>query len=287
MEFSLVRGLMPKNYLWTKLKARLQLIRTTPSANFNWMFLAGGPGLGSESLAPLTQILNLPGAMWNIDLPGDGSNLTSDDCHYFSKWSEALTESVNALDNVILVTHSTGGMYALATPELQKTLIGLVLMDSAPDASWRRLFMEVVAQKPIPELEHLHKLYAENPNNAMLKKITLLSAPYLFTKAGLRKDLSFLESLPYNYRTCEWSAQHFDQSYKAKWIPKNIPALIFAGEEDSVTPLSLFTKSADFQDPNILIRKIQDAAHFPWIENQKDVLALFEEYCKKLMEKNE
>ncbi|HEY4831240.1 MAG TPA: alpha/beta hydrolase, partial [Waddliaceae bacterium] len=117
---------MLKNYLWTKLKARLQLIRTTPSANFNWLFLAGGPGLGSESLGPLTQLLKLPGTMWNLDLPGDGSNLTSDDHHYFSRWSEALTESVNALDNVILVAHSTGGMYALATPALQKMLTGLV-----------------------------------------------------------------------------------------------------------------------------------------------------------------
>jgi pimeloyl-ACP methyl ester carboxylesterase len=274
---------MLKNYLWTKLKARLQLIRSTPGANFNWIFLAGGPGLGSESLDPLTQLLNLPGAMWNLDLPGDGSNLTSDDQQYFSHWSEALVESINALENVILVAHSTGGMYALATPALQKILTGLVLMDSAPDASWQQLFMEAVKQNPIPEVEHLHKLYAENPNNEILKKLTVLSVPYLFTKVGLKKNLSFLESLPYNFMICEWSAQHFDQSYKAKWIPKNMPTLIFAGEEDSVTPINLFTKSNDFQDQNILIRKIKDAAHFPWIENPEEVVAVFEEFYQKLI----
>ncbi len=276
---------MFKTYLWTKLKARLQLIRSTPGANFNWIFLAGGPGLGSESLDPLTQLLNLPGAMWNLDLPGDGSNLTSDDQQYFSHWSAALIESINALDNVVLVAHSTGGMYALATPALQKMLTGLVLMDSAPDASWQQLLMEAIKHNPIPEVEYLHKLYAENPNNETLKQITILSVPYLFTKDGLNKDLSFLESLPYNFMTCEWSAQNFDQSYKAKWIPINIPTLIFAGEEDYVTPLSLFTEAADFQDPNILIRKIKDAAHFPWIENPEEVLAVFEEYYQKLVEK--
>jgi pimeloyl-ACP methyl ester carboxylesterase len=116
--------------------------------------------------------------MWNLDLPGDGSNFTSDDSQYFSKWSEALVESVNALDNVILVAHSTGGMYALATPALEKILIGLVLMDSAPDALWPQSFMEVVKQQPIPEAEDLHKLYAENPNDEVLKKLTILSAPY-------------------------------------------------------------------------------------------------------------
>ena len=107
---------MQKSYLWTSLKARLQLIATKPGANFNWVFLAGGPGLGSESLAPLTELLNLSGSMWNLDLPGDGSNLTFDDQEYFSHWSEALVEAISALDQVILVAHSTGGMYALATP---------------------------------------------------------------------------------------------------------------------------------------------------------------------------
>lgn len=273
---------MLKSYLWTKLKARLQLIRSTPGANFNWIFLAGGPGLGSESLNPLTQLLNLPGTMWNLDLPGDGSNLTSDDPQHFSHWSEALVESINALDHVILVAHSTGGMFALATPALQDLLTGLVLMDSAPDASWQLLFMDVVTQNPIPEVERLHKLYAENPSNELLKRITILSSSYLFTESGLNNDLSFFESLPYNFEVCEWSAQNFDQSYKAKWIPKNIPTLIFAGEKDSVTPLSLFIEAVDFQHPNILLRKIEDAAHFPWIENPKKVVAVFEEYYQKL-----
>ena len=275
---------MIKTYQWTELKARLQLIRTTPGAKYHWVFLPGGPGLGSESLAPLIKLLNLPGTMWNLDLPGDGSNVTLDDEQYFSHWSEALAQGVNALDNVILVAHSTGGMYALATPALQKILTGLVLMDSAPDSSWNSHFMEYVQQNPIPEMQPLHKLYGENPSNEILKKLTILSSPYLFTKEGLKKDLSFLESLPYNFRTCEWSAQHFDHSYKAKWIPKNIPTLILAGEKDCITPLSLFMELAEFQDPNIMIRKITDAAHFPWIENPEEVLAVFQEYYRKLSE---
>jgi pimeloyl-ACP methyl ester carboxylesterase len=272
---------MQKSYLWTSLKARLQLIATKPGANFNWVFLAGGPGLGSESLAPLTELLNLSGSMWNLDLPGDGSNLTFDDQEYFSHWSEALVEAISALDQVILVAHSTGGMYALATPALKNLLTGLVLMDSAPDASWQEHFGKAVNQNPLPEVEQLHKLYAKNPNNEMLKKLTILSAPYLFTKAGLQKNLSFLETLPYNFRTCEWSAQHFDQSYQSKWIP-HLPTLIFAGEKDLLTPLSLFADDIGYQAPNILLRKIDDAGHFPWIENPTKVIAVFEEFYQKL-----
>jgi pimeloyl-ACP methyl ester carboxylesterase len=269
---------MKINYLWTSLKARLQLIRTTAGANFNWLFLAGGPGLGSDTLTPLIHVLNLPGTVWRLDLPGDGSNLTDDDAQAFSNWSEALAEAVGVLNNVILVAHSTGGMYALATPALEKLLTGLVLMDSAPDASWQQHFMELAKQHPIPGAEQLHKSYMENPNNETLKQLTILSAPYLFTKQGLKQDISFLESLPYNFRTCEWSAQHFDSTYKAQWIPKNIPTLIFAGDEDAITPLRFFVASADFQHPNIMIRKINNAGHFPWIENPKETADVFREY---------
>lgn len=134
---------MKQEYLWTHSKARLQLIRSTAGANLNWLFLPGGPGLGSESLAGLTQIVKLPGSIWHLDLPGDGSNTTSNDWESFSHWSKALLEAATALSNVILVAHSTGGMYALATPELSKVLRGLVLMDSAPDASWQEQFYQV------------------------------------------------------------------------------------------------------------------------------------------------
>jgi pimeloyl-ACP methyl ester carboxylesterase len=273
---------MNKNYLWTSLKARLQLIHTNHDVNLNWLFLAGGPGLGSESLAPLTQTLKLPGSMWNLDLPGDGSNLTEDDTHYFSKWSEALIEVTNALDNVILVAHSTGGMYVLSTPELEKQLTGLVLMDSAPDASWQEHFMHLVKEYPIPGAEELYSLYAANPNNKALKQLTLSSVPYLFTQEGLKKNISFLESLPYNFRSCEWSAKHFDSVYKAKWIPQKIPTLIFAGEKDRITPIILFTESEFFNRSNITFRAIKDAGHFPWIENLKSVVDLFNEFAREL-----
>lgn len=88
---------MKKKYLWTNLKARLQYIRTESGGNYNWLFLPGGPGLGSESLTNLTQMLQLPGNIWHVDLPGDGSNLTTDDSQYFSHWPQALIENPQAV----------------------------------------------------------------------------------------------------------------------------------------------------------------------------------------------
>ncbi len=140
--------------LWTKSKARLRFLKTNPG-NYNWLFLPGGPGLGSESLTGLTDLLNLPGSTWQLDLPGDGSNTTGD----FSRWPEALIEAVSALPHVILVAHSSGGMFALATPEVENKLRGLVLMDSAPDASWQTSFAAAVKANPLPEAEKLQALF--------------------------------------------------------------------------------------------------------------------------------
>lgn len=273
---------MVNSYLWTNLKARLQLIRTTPGANYNWIFLPGGPGLGSESLHSLTKILQLPGSIWHLDLPGDGSNTTNNDAKFFSQWSKALIEAVKALPNVILVAHSTGGMYALSTPALNKILVGLVLIDSAPDSSWQKRFMQHINKNPIKDSNNLQNKYGKNPNNDLLKKITLLSAQYSFTKKGLRKGVSLLKSLPFNYKTCEWSGKYFDRTYKAKWIPNTMPTLILAGEKDQIIPLDFFINSKRFRRKNIIIRSIKNAGHFPWIENPKQMVKVFREYCQFL-----
>lgn len=165
---------------------------------------------------------------------------------------------------------------------LGNNLSGLILMDSAPDASWQQEFMHYVAANPIPEIDVLQKIYTQNPNNQTLKEMIIASAPYLFTKDCPEKNRKFLETLPYNYQVCDWSAQHFDQTYKAQWIPKNIPTLIFAGGHDCITPLKLFTQAQEFNRNNIVIKSIEHAGHFPWLENPGAVISVFEEYCQRI-----
>ncbi|MBA3536038.1 MAG: alpha/beta hydrolase [Tatlockia sp.] len=272
---------MPQNTIWTKSKARLKRLRKS-EAKYNWLFLPGGPGLGSESLSNLTDILSLPGSLWLLDLPGDGSNHTEDDEQSFSNWSQALIEATQKLNNVILVAHSSGGMFALATPELESNLSGLVLMDSAPNAEWQNLFMHYVKEHPLPEAEKLQLIYEKEPSNEILKKLTMASAPYFSTAKSLNTLVTLLASLPFNYKSHLWAENNFDQTYKAKWIPQKIPTLIFAGEKDSITPLILFSEAKEFQRENISIHEIKNASHFPWIDNPEQVKHLFEEYCQLL-----
>lgn len=255
-----------------------------PGINCNWLFLPGGPGLGSESLNGLAEILYLPGNVWHVDFPGDGSNTTKDDIEHFAHWSQALIEVTSALANVILVAHSSGGMFALATPALENILIGLVLMDSAPNALWQRFFAQYVKENPLIEAEKLQILYNNDPSNETLKKLTIACAPYFSTKISLHRIMHLLESLPFNYKTHLWAEKNFDQTYQAQWIPKTLPTLIFAGEQDHITPLKLFIESDDFKRSNILIREIKNGSHFPWLDNPTQVKEIFKEFCQKLIE---
>lgn len=269
---------MKQNLIWTKSKARLKQLHTNNNKNYNWLFLPGGPGLGSESLSSLTEMLHLPGTMWHVDFPGDGSNTSEDESVNFSNWHESLIEATNELNNIILVAHSSGGMFALAAPELEENLIGLVLMDSAPNAGWQKFFMEYVKEHPLSEAEELQKIYQENPSNDVLKKLTLACAPYFSTSKNLEKIITMLNSLPFNYKSHRWAKKNFDPTYEAKWVPQKIPTMILAGDQDHITPLNLFSESREFQRKNILIREIKNASHFPWIDNPEQVKQLFAEY---------
>jgi pimeloyl-ACP methyl ester carboxylesterase len=267
---------------WTKSKARLTLIRTQPGGNYNWLFLPGGPGLGSESLKGLTDLLHLPGTIWHLDLPGDGSNRIVDDVEAFSNWSEALIEATTALDDVILVGHSLGGMFALATPELASHLEGLVLIASAPDASFQESFAVYVTNNPLPNTRPLEIQYETNPDDEIFKELTIAYAPYMATDSGKKAIVTLMEGLPFNYRPYRWTGKNFNPIYKAKWVPKNIPVLVMAGDKDYLTPLKLFRDLPEYQGENVLMREIPGASHFPWLENPERVRKVFEEYVLSL-----
>ena len=269
-------------YLWTKSGARLQCEKVCDEKNFNWVFLPGGPGLGSESLFPLLDILELPGNMWRLDLPGDGSNRTPDNKKAISQWSNALMEATKALSNVILVAHSTGGMFALSTPELRTTLKGLVLMTTAPDMNWQKDITSRLVDFPLPEADQADEKYRQNPSDALLKECVMTAAPRnFFTEEGLKKGIEFISKLPFNYEVFQWVEEHFDPYYEAKWVPE-IPTLILSGEKDISFPIKYFAEKKEFN--RILFKEIEEAGHYPWIENPQGVIKAFNDFIPLILE---
>jgi pimeloyl-ACP methyl ester carboxylesterase len=93
--------------------------------------------------------------------------------------------------------------------------------------------------------------------------------------------IKMLKSLPYSYEACQWSKEHFDQTYQAKWVPQTIPTLILSGERDLITPLRLFIEAKQFHRDHIAIQAIKNGGHFLWIENPEDVVEAFKAYCAR------
>ncbi|KAB7646464.1 alpha/beta fold hydrolase [Polymorphobacter fuscus] len=257
---------------YTPSRVRLRR-RTERPGRLNWLFLPGGPGLGSESLHELIDALDVPGSCWAVDLPGDGSNhVEAGDP--FAAWPQVLLEAADALPNPIFAGHSTGGMYLLSTPALERRLAGLVLLSTAPDANWRSHYEATVASEPLPAFDAALHAYSAQPTTEHLRALCVASAEWNFNKAGLEMGRNLLARMPYNREAVEWSDTNFDSAYVANWWPARLPTMILAGSDDRIVGQSGWD-DARFKGPHVRRVAIAGAGHFPWIENPGAVRRAF------------
>lgn len=273
---------------YTASGVRLRLVREGDASDaFDWLFLPGGPGLGSESLRELAASLDVPGRYWLVDLPGDGSNVahTSAKTSPYAAWPHALAEAARLFPRAVFVGHSTGGMYLLSVPELEHVLAGLVLVSSAPDASWRSAFAEMTVRAPLPDVERAMTAYEKDKSPNRLRDLAVASAPWNFGKGSVEKGRALLANLPYNVAAVEWSEQAFDDTYAATWWPEALPVLIISGDDDRIVTQSLW-ETPRFQGANVLHRVIEGGAHFPWIERPGDVREAFHDLADRILRGN-
>ncbi|QCI95542.1 alpha/beta hydrolase [Novosphingobium sp. EMRT-2] len=242
----------------------------------NWLFLPGGPGIGSESLEELASALDLPGAVWLVDLPGDGSNRKPPGAPAdpYSVWPQVLVEAAMALPNVVFAGHSTGGMYLLATPQLEQHICGLVLLDSAPDAAWHARFVGMTQRNPLPAVEAATAVYEADRCDENIAAIAVASAPWNFTPSAIPAGQELLSRMPYNSAAVEWSDAHFDHTYRAAWWPRTLPVLVLAGAEDRIVWQGGWD-SPSYRGANVSHASIPSAGHFPWIDNPDAVTEAF------------
>ena len=217
--------------LYTRSGVRLTPMRPVArdAVVLNYMLVPGGPGIGSESLADLVDCLPAGANAWGVDLPGDGSNHHADP---FGMWPGVLLEAASSFEHTVMVGHSTGGEYILSVPEIAAHASGIVLISTAPDASWMpRLRTDVLGQ-PSARLrgDDAAAAYTLHPNLETLTALCVASAPWnAASPEGLARVTGLLGRMPYNAAAVEWSAEHFDRTYKASWFPREIPALIGVG----------------------------------------------------------
>lgn len=265
---------------WTPSGVRLRQRSSTPG-RVNWLFLPGGPGIGSDSLEDLADIADLPGTTWMVDLPGDGSNTDAPGgpTDPFSLWPQVLLEAAQAVPNAVYLGHSTGGMYLLSTPALADHVAGLVLISTAPDASWLPAFVAMTQVSPLPAVDAATAVYENDPSDAHLAAIAVASAEWNFGSGSVNAGRDFLKRMPYNGRAVDWSDRHFDHDYVATWWPETVPTLIVSGSDDRIVTQGLWDDDR-FRGPNVERVVIENGQHFPWFENPtavRDALKAFAE----------
>ncbi|WP_198670282.1 alpha/beta fold hydrolase [Dyella sp. C9] len=250
--------------------------------HLNWLLLPGGPGIGSESLHELADAMAVPGQIWLVDLPGDGSNTLHDDDDPYSQWPQVLVEAAQVLPNAVYVGHSTGGMYLLATPQLHGLVRGLALLDTAPDASWHPAYVEMTRKYPLPAFEQAAVAYAEEKSIGNLTTLAVSSAEWNFTADALEVGRALLARMPYNSAAVEWSDACFDHSYRAAWWPTDIPVLRLWGDRDRIVTQRGWS-APKYNTPNVMVRPIARAGHFPWIDNPGEVAEAFSTFARRVM----
>lgn len=264
--------------LYSKYGYRSTLISHIADKDLNWLFLPGGPGLGSESFDFLGKSLILPGKTWYVDHPHDGSNQNNSPID-FEHWPRGLLDLASSFKNVIIVAHSFSGMFVLSTPDIEKFLKGLVLMNTSPDKSWLQLSRIEADKNQLPDISDIQKNYIIHPSNDSFKELIMASAPYFFSPFGVDKGRALLESLPVSFASHLWASQSFHHTYRASFIP-DCPTLIIGSEFDFITPLKLFTDNNEWQKENISISLLKGAGHFPWIEKMDKMKKIFTCFAK-------
>ncbi len=268
-------------YFYDDNSVRYQLVKSNPGHIINnWLFLPGGPGVDSNYFLTLINELDVMGNSWLIDFPANGSNITEQiKADYdFETWGDCLISSVQKFQNPIYVGHSFGGELPLLFPQLEQLLKGFVILNAAPSLWWEEASKCAkennisVSTEPISEFE-------KNPNSDTLVPALLACAPYYFPQESLEIGKKLLGNVTMNHFAAAWWLKKVQEiNYDAKWIPKNVPTLIVGASHDFMTPYTLFEKDKRFHRPNILMKKIQNAGHFPWIEQMALVKDAFKEF---------
>jgi pimeloyl-ACP methyl ester carboxylesterase len=268
---------------WTPSGVRLRLRRQQPG-DHDWLFLPGGPGIGSESLHELADAIEVPGRSWMVDLPGDGSNVNApgagDDP--FARWPRVVLEAAQAVERPVFVGHSTGGEYLLSTPELEPLLAGLVLISTAPDARWMPVFEAMCARHPLPAVTEATERYTADPTDANLADIAVASAEWNFAAGHVDTGRELLARMPYNGAAVAWSDAHFDRTYTLAWWPRTLPTLILSGGDDRIVTQELWNDPR-FAGEHVVRRTIPGGGHFLWIERSDAVRDAFRDFAGRLV----
>lgn len=267
-------------YHWDKNNSRLNIVKQSKTAKFNWFFIPGGAGLDARYLYPLIQAIDYPGICWTVDFPGNGDNITNDK-YEFINWKNYLVDIITSYKNPIIVGHSFGGMLTLMEPKLESYLKGLILINSSPK-DWSSLRNKIIKDLALPTINRLYQDFRRTNSKSLYQKFIKCCLPHLFCKEKYNLGYEMLLTVPYNFDAYDWWMKIGPQIYDAQWVPKSLATLILCGEKDYVTPPQLFTEDKRFHRHNVKIVVLPNASHFCWFDSMKLIKEYISNYIANL-----
>ncbi|MCL9683987.1 alpha/beta fold hydrolase [Legionella maioricensis] len=248
----------------------------TTGSGYNWLFLPGGPGLGSEYLIEFCKKLALPGSILLLDFPRDGTNTQGQ--LGIKYWQDGLIALLKTYNNPILVTHSFSGMFSLNMPEIESYLSGLVLMNTTTANSFFQHVSVMREKYNLPDLVPAASEYHLNPTNETYKQFWNTYKHYCFTPEEMLKGEQMIPLFAFNNAAYYEAIEHFYPDYSCKWSPRRIPAMTIASEYDFICPPQIFMENKHFQSQNIMNKVVDKAGHCPWIAHFEQVQDFFDEF---------
>jgi pimeloyl-ACP methyl ester carboxylesterase len=89
----------------------------------------------------------------------------------------------------------------------------------------------------------------------------------LFNEKNLEKGMRALEDMHMNLKSNQWWYSKGSSFYdEIKWIPQSVPTMLVSGEDDLVTPGTIFQGDLRFNRKNIEMRSLKDVGHFSLID---------------------
>ena len=240
----------------------------------NWIFLAGGPGLGEEYLADFL-IKNSPFKNTVYVLKYPQYNNTLSDEEILLNLELDVKEALNKLDNVILLGHSFGGMLLQSINLDKNDYKKLILLSSSPNLECFNVANNNYNLFTLDEkktIETLDELYSNQKNNKNFKLLFKSWAPFYVKSEYKNSYIEMIENCSVDYEFYEWGNRFFNNYFEKNGvIPKNTTAI--NSKNDNICPSSLFFNSRSELHDFI---ELDGSAHFPWIENTQSLLSLLQ-----------
>ncbi len=284
-ENNVMETVQKENYFYDANHVRYELYKTNGGQDYNWLFVPGGPGADSSYFHSLIDILDLPGNVWLIDLPGVGSNVSDGVSTDFDTWFEVFPSTIKRFNNPILVGHSFGGSFPLLFPELEHHLKGFILLNSTPSL-WMEAAAEYAKQFDVPDLTKEMQAFTQKPCQQTFDVALNACMPYYFPKETLEQGREMLLQVPFQYLAAVWwQTKAIELNFTAKWIPQKVPTLIIGSKYDCICPFSLFEEDKRFDRDNVKLLFIENAGHLIWLENPDAAREAFESFVSGLSPK--